>query len=87
MSHMPELLCCVSQIFINLLINRINLFIFVEEIRFVQTPPQRIVSREHDLIYLHCEAAFDELLDIAYVWKRNGEILRNDHDGTQRIVC
>lgn len=62
-------------------------FIITEEIRFTQTPPQRIVTREHDLIYLHCEAAFDDLLDIAYVWKHNGEVLRDNHDGTTRIVC
>ncbi|XP_017081684.1 contactin [Drosophila eugracilis] len=60
--------------------------IVLQEIRFIETPPQRIVSREHDLIFLHCEAAFDELLDIAYVWKHNGETLKNNHDGTGRIV-
>ncbi|KAH8418008.1 hypothetical protein KR222_010217 [Zaprionus bogoriensis] len=60
--------------------------IVLQEIRFIQTPPQRIVTREHDLIYLHCEAAYDELLDIAYVWKHNGEILRDNHDGTTRIT-
>ncbi|XP_034660688.1 contactin [Drosophila subobscura] len=60
--------------------------IVLQEIRFIQTPPQRIVSKEHDLIYLHCEAAYDELLDIAYVWKHNGEILKNNHDGTERII-
>lgn len=52
----------------------------------MQTPPQRIVTKEHDLIYLHCEAAYDPLLDIAYVWKQNGEVLKNNHDGTGRIV-
>ncbi|EDW95649.1 contactin [Drosophila yakuba] len=60
--------------------------IVLQEIRFIETPPQRIVSKEHDLIFLHCEAAFDELLDIAYVWKHNGEILKNNHDGTGRII-
>ncbi|KAH8313129.1 hypothetical protein KR067_000813 [Drosophila pandora] len=60
--------------------------IVLQEIRFIQTPPQRIVTKEHDLIYLHCEAAFDQLLDIAYVWKHNGEVLKNNHDGTGRIV-
>ncbi|XP_037953101.1 contactin-like [Teleopsis dalmanni] len=60
--------------------------IVLQEIRFIQTPPLRIVTKEHDLIYLQCEASYDELLDIAYVWKRNGEVLKNNHDGTERII-
>lgn len=57
-----------------------------EELRFVQSPPSRITTQVHDLIYIQCEASYDELLDVAYVWKHNGELLRNNHDGTERIV-
>lgn len=63
-----------------------NVFSFIEELRFIQTPPLRITTQEHDLIFLQCDATYDELLDVAFVWKRNGEILRNNHDGTERIV-
>lgn len=58
----------------------------IEELRFIQTPPLRITTQVHDLLFLQCEAGYDELLDVAYIWKHNGETLRNNHDGTERIV-
>ncbi|XP_014098963.2 contactin [Bactrocera oleae] len=60
--------------------------IVLQELRFTQTPPLRITTQEHDLIFLQCDASYDELLDVAFMWKRNGEILRNNHDGTERII-
>uniref|UniRef100_A0A1I8QBD3 Contactin n=1 Tax=Stomoxys calcitrans TaxID=35570 RepID=A0A1I8QBD3_STOCA len=60
--------------------------IVLQELRFIQTPPPRITTQVHDLIYIQCEAGYDELLDVAYVWKHNGDILRNNHDGTERIT-
>ncbi|XP_058974776.1 contactin-like [Musca domestica] len=60
--------------------------IVLQELRFIQTPPPRITTQVQDLIYIQCEASYDELLDVAYVWKHNGEILRNNHDGTERII-
>ncbi|XP_054726388.1 contactin [Anastrepha obliqua] len=60
--------------------------IVLQEMRFTQTPPLRITTQEHDLIFLQCDATYDVLLDIAFVWKHNGEILRNNHDGTERII-
>lgn len=61
-------------------------FIIIEELRFIQTPPLRIVTQVNDAIYLQCEASYDEILDVAYIWKHNGAVLNNNLDNTERIV-
>uniref|UniRef100_A0A1A9W5Q7 Contactin n=1 Tax=Glossina brevipalpis TaxID=37001 RepID=A0A1A9W5Q7_9MUSC len=60
--------------------------IVLQEMRFVQTPPMRITTQVHDLIYLQCDATYDELLEVAYVWKHNGETLQNLQDGVEKII-
>ncbi|XP_037885201.1 contactin [Glossina fuscipes] len=60
--------------------------IVLQEMRFVQTPPLRITTQVHDLIYLQCDASYDELLEVAYVWKHDGEILQNNEDGLEKII-
>uniref|UniRef100_A0A1B0BQN5 FERM N-terminal domain-containing protein n=1 Tax=Glossina palpalis gambiensis TaxID=67801 RepID=A0A1B0BQN5_9MUSC len=40
-------------------------------------------TQVHELIYLQCDATYDELLEVAYVWKHDGEILQNNQDGLE----
>lgn len=51
------------------------IFFFTEELRFTETLPARVITNINELLYLHCTVSFDEILDVAYIWKRNGQIL------------
>lgn len=59
--------------------------IVLQELRFTQTPPPRITSQIHDLIYLQCEVSYDEVLDVAFIWKHNGETIRTDENERIRV--
>ncbi|XP_055857806.1 contactin [Episyrphus balteatus] len=59
--------------------------IVLQELRFTQTPPPRITSQIHELIYLQCEVSYDEVLDVAFIWRHNGEVIRSDEDERIRV--
>lgn len=56
--------------------------ILSEELRFVQLLQPQIVAQIHDYLYLHCEVAYDPILDVAFLWKHNGQLVLE----TERIV-
>lgn len=44
-----------------------------EELRFIQTLPPAIYHQIGELLYLHCDVIYDEVLDVAFVWRHNGQ--------------
>lgn len=57
-------------------------FIFTEELRFVQLLQPQIVAQIHDYLYFHCDVSYDAVLDVAFLWKHNGQLVLE----TERIV-
>lgn len=47
-----------------------------EELRFIQTLPQAIYHQIGELLYLHCDVSYDEVLDVAFVWRHNGQLVQ-----------
>lgn len=48
---------------------------FAEELRFIQLLQPQIVAQVHDYLYFHCEVAYDQVLDVAFFWRHNGQIM------------
>lgn len=53
--------------------------IVLQEIRFSQPLQPQIVTEIGRFLYMRCEVWSDALLDVAFVWKFNGEVI-NPHD-------
>lgn len=45
--------------------------------RLVEPLPPNIFTTVESAINLHCYAEADEMLDIAYIWKHNGLMIRD----------
>lgn len=37
-----------------------------------------------ELLFLHCDVSYDEVLDVAFIWKHNGQVIRDKQN--ERIV-
>lgn len=37
--------------------------------------PAAIYHNIYDLLYLHCDVSYDEVLDVAFIWKHNGQLI------------
>lgn len=35
----------------------------------------QIVAQVHDYLYFHCEVAYDQVLDVAFFWRHNGQVM------------
>jgi hypothetical protein len=54
--------------------------IVLQELRFTQPLPARIITNINELLYLECYVTHDELLDIAYIWTHNGQVINDNED-------
>lgn len=52
-----------------------SFFSITEELRFIQLLQPQIVAQVHDYLYFHCEVAYDQVLDIAFFWRHNGQVM------------
>lgn len=57
-------------------------FFITEELRFVQLLQPQVIAQVHDYLYFHCEVIYDPLLDVAFFWRHNGQLLLE----TEQIV-
>lgn len=56
---------------------------FAEELRFIQLLQPQVVAQVHDYLYFHCDVSYDSVLDVAFLWKHNGQLVVE----TEQIVC
>ncbi|XP_055372029.1 contactin isoform X2 [Condylostylus longicornis] len=54
--------------------------IVLQELRFIQTPPPKLITQINQYLYLQCEVIYDEVLDVAFMWTHNGRILKEFDD-------
>ena len=52
----------------------------------MQTLPQAVFHNIDELLYLHCEVSYDEVLDVAFIWKHNGQVIRDKIIKDPRVV-
>lgn len=55
--------------------NTNNVTVIPEELRFIQKLPPVLYQNIYDLLYLHCDVSYDEVLDVAFIWKHNGQLI------------
>lgn len=56
--------------------------IVLEELRFTQPLPTNMIVQVYEYLNLACEVMYDPLLDVAFIWKHNGQLILE----TERIV-
>lgn len=52
--------------------------IVLQELRFLQSLPPRTITEIDRFLYMQCDVYHDELLDVAFIWTHNGQII-NEH--------
>lgn len=73
-----------NRMLLKVKLNLIDFCLFAEELRFTQALEPHIYLQVYDLLFLHCDVSFDEVLDVAFVWKHNGQTIKDKKD--DRIV-
>lgn len=53
----------------------------------VETMEPRIVTAIRRDVILHCQAASEEILDLAYIWTHNGLRISNTEFRNTHVVC
>uniref|UniRef100_W4VRM9 Putative contactin 3 plasmacytoma associated n=1 Tax=Corethrella appendiculata TaxID=1370023 RepID=W4VRM9_9DIPT len=56
--------------------------IVLQELRFTQTLPPRVITQIDELMFLQCNVIYDEILDVAFIWTHNGQIINPSDDVT-----
>lgn len=51
--------------------------IVLQELRFVEQLPPKVIKQIDELLYLRCEVTYDEVLDVAFLWAHNGRIINS----------
>lgn len=59
--------------------------IVLQELRFTQILPPRTLSQIDELLYLQCDVIHDEILDVAFIWTHNGQIILDNTSPRYRI--
>lgn len=54
--------------------------IVLQELRFVEQLPPKLVKQIGEMLYLRCDVTYDEVLDVAFLWAHNGRIIRPYED-------
>lgn len=49
--------------------------IVLRELRFTQTLRARIITNVGEVLFLRCEVEYDDVLDVAFIWRHNGQRL------------
>ncbi|XP_058128095.1 contactin [Anopheles ziemanni] len=52
--------------------------IVLQELRFTEQLPSKLIKQIGELLFLRCEVTYDQLLDVAFIWTHNGQLL-NDY--------
>lgn len=52
-----------------------NRILITEELRFTQRLDPQVVAQVRDYLYFRCDVSYDAVLDVAFVWKHNGQLL------------
>lgn len=52
--------------------------IVLQELRFTEQLPPKLIKQVNDMLYLRCDVSYDEILDIAFLWAHNDRIINND---------
>lgn len=50
-------------------------FWIIEELRFTQKLETQVVAQVRDYLYFRCDVSYDPVLDVAFIWKHNGQLL------------
>ncbi|XP_058820774.1 contactin [Topomyia yanbarensis] len=49
--------------------------IVLQELRFIEQLPPKLIKQTGEMLYLRCDASYDEVLDVAFLWTHNGRII------------
>ncbi|XP_055604304.1 contactin isoform X2 [Uranotaenia lowii] len=49
--------------------------IVLQELRFTEQLQPKIIKQIDELLYLRCDVIYDEILDVAFLWTHNGQVI------------
>ncbi|XP_058468109.1 contactin [Malaya genurostris] len=63
--------------------------IVLQELRFLEQLPIKLIKQVNEMLYLRCEVSYDEILEIAFFWAHNGRIINvsnNEHVSSKYFI-
>ncbi|XP_050100496.1 contactin isoform X1 [Anopheles aquasalis] len=58
--------------------------IVLQELRFTEQLPTKLIKQIGEMLYLRCDVTYDQLLDVAFIWTHNGQVLNVDNPDDER---
>ncbi|XP_052867950.1 contactin [Anopheles cruzii] len=60
--------------------------IVLQELRFTEQLPVKQIKQIGEMLYLRCDVTYDPLLDVAFIWTHNGQVLNDPRYEDQPMV-
>uniref|UniRef100_A0A182UGL9 Contactin n=1 Tax=Anopheles melas TaxID=34690 RepID=A0A182UGL9_9DIPT len=58
--------------------------IVLQELRFTEQLPPKQIKQIGEMLFLRCDVTYDQLLDVAFVWTHNGQLLTGHDDADEQ---